>query len=180
LRRANRIADRNPDADWRILEQTLLALGDYYVLSGRPNRASRVFRELWTVLSDGELQLVNRRDHLEKLNILQYIYPPKYYRSEQIDEEFPDEDEFEAGTVTYGFTVNSSGRATDIRHIETQPPEFTDMRDRVRRNLRHLIYRPRIEAGEMVRTTEIAYTHLFYYRLADIPAKPEKTDSASR
>ena len=180
LRRANRIADRNPDTDWQILEQTLLALGDYYVLSGRPNRASRVFGELWTVLSDGESQLVNRRDHLEKLNILQDIYPPKFYRSEQIDEEFPDEDEFEAGTVTYGFTVNSSGRTTDIRHIETQPPEFTDMRDRVRRNLRHLVYRPRIEAGEMVRTTEITYTHVFYYRPADIPAKPEKTESASR
>lgn len=180
LRRANRIADRNPDADWQIIEQTLLALGDYYVLSGRPNRASRIFGELWTLLSDGELRLVNRREHLEKLNILQDIYPPKYYRSERIDEVFPDQDKFETGTVSYGFTVNSSGKTTDFMHIETQPPEFSDMRDRVRRNLRHLVYRPRIEKGKMVRTTEITYTHEFFYRPADIPTKSGKADSESK
>ena len=180
LRRANRIADKNPDADWRILEQTLLALGDYYVLSARPNRASRVYRELWTMLSDDESRLGNRRDHLEKLNLLQDIFPPKYYRSEQIDEVFPDEDEFETGTVSYGFTVNSSGRATDITHIETQPPEFEDMRDRVRRTLRHLVYRPRIEEGKMVKTPEITYTHEFFYRPVDIPTKPEEADSTSK
>ena len=180
LRRANRIADRNPDADWQILEQTLMALGDYYILSGRPNRASRIFGELWTMLSDDDIRLVNRRAHLEKLNILQDIFPPKYYRSERIDEEFPNEDEFEKGTVSYGFTVNSSGRATDIKHIETQPPEFGDMRDRVRRNLRNLVYRPRIEDGKMVETTDITYTHEFFYRPADLKTRTKKTDSASQ
>ena len=180
LRRANRIADTNPDADWRIREQTLLALGDYYVLSGRANRASRIYKELWAMLSEDEEQLGSRRDHLEKLNLLQDIYPPKYYRSERIDEEFPDEDEFESGTVSFGFAVNTSGRATEIFHIETQPPEFGDMRERVRRNLRHLVYRPRLQDGKMVKTPDMTFTHEFFYKPQDIPAKPGEADSASR
>ena len=182
LRRANRIADGHPDADWRITEQTLLALGDYYVLSGRPNRAARTYSELWTLLSEDEdtKKLGNRRDHLEQLNVLQPIFPPKYYRSENIDEEFPDEDEFETGLVSYGFTVNKSGRATDIQHIETQPPAFEDMRERVRRNLRQLVYRPRLVDGKMVKTTEVVFTHEFFYRPGDIPTKPAESGATSR
>lgn len=180
LKRANRIADKNPESGWQIIEQTLLALGDYYVLSGRPNRASKTYKELWTLLSDDEARLGDRRDNLETLNILQNIFPPKYYRSERIDEEFPDEEEFETGIVSFGYTVNSSGRAIDIVHIETQPPEFEDMSARVRRNLRHLVYRPRLEEGKMVHTPEVTFTHEFMYRPADIPTKQSKEDSTSR
>ena len=180
LKRANRIADKNPESSWQILEQTLLALGDYYVLSGRPNRASKVYKNLWTVLSDDETRLGHRRNNLEKLNILQDVFPPKYYRSERIDEEFPDEEEFETGIVSFGYTVNSSGRAINIVHIETQPPEFEDMTNRVRRNLRHLVYRPRLEEGKLVETPEVTFTHEFLYRPRDIPTKPSKKGSTSR
>ena len=180
LKRANRIADKSPESSWQVLEQTLLALGDYYVLSGRPNRASKVYRNLWTMLSDDETRLGDRRNNLEKLNILQNVFPPKYYRSERIDEEFPDEEEFETGIVSFGYTVNSSGRAINIKHIETKPPEFEDMSNRVRRNLRHLVYRPRLEEGKLVETPEVTFTHEFLYRLGDIPSKPSKKDSTSR
>jgi len=180
LRRANRIADSNPDTDWRILEQTLLALGDYYVLSGRPNRATRVYGELWAILSDDESRLGNRRDNLERINILQDIFPPRYYRSEDVSGRTPDEDEFETGIVSYGFSVSASGRPTNIRHIETLPPEFKDMSDRVRRNLRHLVYRPRVKDGKVVETPEMTYTHEFFYRASDIPARPVDSDSTSR
>jgi hypothetical protein len=176
LRRANRIADKNPESDWKIQQQTLLALGDYYVLSGRPNRASRVYGELWTMLSDDEERLASRREYLEELNILQEIFPPKYYRSEGFDGEIPDDSEFERGSVSYGYTVNSSGRASKIVHIETLPPVFKDMSDRVRRNLRHLVYRPRLEEGKMVATPDIVFIHEFYYRPEDIPAPPEETE----
>ncbi len=178
LRRANRIADSNPESDWQIQQQTLLALGDYYVLSGRPNRASRAYGELWTMLSADEERLASRRDYLEELNVLQEIFPPKYYRSEQVDGQFPDNSELERGSVSYGYTVNSSGRATKIVHIETLPPEFADMSERVRRNLRHLVYRPRLEAGKMVATPEIVFIHEFYYRPEDIPAPPGETDES--
>lgn len=176
LRRADRIAAENPEATWEIREQTMLALGDYYLLSARSNRGSRVYGQLWEFLSEDEERHGNRRDHLEKLNLLQNIYPPKYYRSERVDEEFPDEDEFETGSVSYGFIVNSQGRASNIQHLETRPPEFTDMQERVRRNLRHLVYRPRLEDGDVVATPDVVYTHEFYYRPEDIPATPAEPD----
>lgn len=180
LRRANRIAEENPDSTWQIHEQTMLALGDYYVLSGRANRASRVYIELWDVLSTDEERLRNRRDNLEELNLLQNIYPPKYYRSESIEEGFPDEDEYETGTVSFGFTVDTSGRPSSVEHIETRPPEFEDMRERVRRNLRYIVYRPRMKDGELVSTPDVVYTHEFYYRPEDIPAEPVETEPVSR
>ncbi len=114
---------------------------------------------------------------------MQEIYPPKYYQSEQIEKAVSDEGEFETGIVSFGFTVNSSGRVINIIHIETQPPEFDDMRNRVRRNLRQLVYRPRLEDGMMVRTPEITFTHEFFYRPEDIAATPTKAaeaDSTSR
>ena len=180
LRRANRIAEDNPDSDWRILEQTLLSLGDYYLLSGRANRASRSYKDLWTMLSEDETRLGNRREHLEKLNILQAIYPPKYYRSEEIDKEFPNEEDFESGTVSYGFTVNAAGKVVNVMHIETQPPEFEDMSARVRRNLRRLVYRPRLEDGIMVKTPNMTFTHEFFYRPGDIPTKKSEEETTSR
>lgn len=183
LRRANRIAEKNPDSDWQIREQTLLALGDYYLLSGRPNRASRSYKELWAMLSEDDERLGNRRDHLERLNLLQEIYPPKYYQSEALEKAFSPEEEFETGIVSFGYTVNAAGRAINIVHVETQPPEFGDMRARVRRNLRQIIYRPRLEDGKMVSTPEVIFTHEFYYRPEDIPVKADKTseaDSTSR
>ncbi len=176
LRRARRIAEENPESTWEIQEQTMLALGDYYLLSGRANRGSRVYSELWDYLSEDEERMRNRRDHLERLNLLQDIYPPRYYRSEQVEERFPDQDDYETGSVSYGYIVNTLGRASNIEHIETRPPEFTDMQERVRRNLRHLIYRPRLEDGEVVSTPDVVYTHEFFYRPEDIPGESTEPD----
>ena len=180
MRRATRIAQNNPDSDWQILGQTMLSLGDFYVLSARTNRAARIYKGLWTMLSEDEERLIRRRSQLAKLNILQEIYPPKFYRGEDVSEEFPDTKDFETGTISYGFTVNASGKAVNVYHIETQPPEFKDMSDRVRRNLRQLVYRPRLEDGEMVRTPEITFVHEFYYRPEDMTAKPVEEDATSR
>ena len=180
LKRANRIAENNPESNWQILQQTLLALGDYYVLSGRPNRASRTYKELWSMLSGDEERLNDRYEHLEKLNLLQNVFPPKYYRSEAIDQKFPNEDDYETGTVSFVFMVSVSGRASNFVHVETQPPEFEDMQERVRRNLRHIVYRPRLEEGTLVVTRDVIFTHEFYYRTEDMPSKPSEDDSTSR
>jgi hypothetical protein len=114
------------------------------------------------MLSEEDERLRNRRDHLERLNLLQDVYPPRYYRSERIDEKFPDEKDYEIGTVSFGYIVNATGRISNILHIETRPPEFEDMRDRVRRSIRNLIYRPRIEDGKMIPTRDLVFTHEFY------------------
>lgn len=190
LRRANRIADDSPDAGWALVEDTLLSLGDYYILSGRPNRAAKIYTEAWDLLTNGETdpetdsaavvvaddsqgeRLRTRAEHLQKPNILQRVYPPKYYNSLRENDGQPPPENFETGTITFGYTIGPNGRIDNLIHLETQPPEIKGFEEPVGRSLRRLIYRPRLVDGRMVSTAENIYTHDFFYRPTDLIDAP--------
>jgi len=172
LRRANRIADVNPDSNWEMVEETLLALGDYYVLSGRPNRAAKIYKEAWTQLSEEDVeQRRYRRDNLENINVLQKIYVPKYYDRDRKPDEHRDPENYLSGSVSFTYSVMATGRITGIRHLETQPAQIVDIQDMVGRKLRHLIYRPRVDSGTLVGRRDVVYTHDFFYRPSDLPTE---------
>jgi len=176
LRRANKIAKAHPDATWTTVEGTLLSLGDYYVLSGRPNRASRIYLETWEYLSDGldQDRLKHRRDNLGKVKTLQQVFPPKYYNGKREDEGQPPPDSMTAGTMAFGYIVSATGRVTNLHLIEVRPREFEAFATVVGRTLRRQIYRPRIDEGTMVATPEVIYEHEFFYRPSEMPALPSK------
>ena len=116
LRRARKIAEDHPDSTWEIVENSLLSLGDYYILAGRPNRAENVYIDTWTLLSEGNdpTLLQARRDHLETTKVLQRVFPPKYYNSEREErEQVPDS--FETGMMSFMFTVSPTGRVTNLQ-----------------------------------------------------------------
>ena len=177
LRRAHRIAERNPDATWQMLENTALSLGDYYILSGRPSKAEKTYAGVWTMLSEGgdPEKMSARRDHLERVKVLQRVFPPKYYNSlrEEIASEPPES--FQTGTMSFNYTVLASGRVTQVKHLETQPGEITDFDQVVGRSLRRMVYRPRMEDGKIVQTSDLVYSHEFYYRPSDVPSTPAVT-----
>ncbi len=179
LRRANRIADNNPDSNWLIVEDTLLSLGDFYILSGRPNRAEKEYQEAWALLSEGndEERLRSRRDHMETVNVLQNVYPPKYYNSERTDNGQRPPDSFAQGTMTFSFAVTPNGRIANLVNIETEPAELQEFATIVARSLRRLMYRPRTEDGKLVGTLGIEYTHEFYYRPSDLPSQKSSLDA---
>ena len=179
LRRANRIAESNPDATWQTVEKTHLSLGDYYVMSGRPNRAEKIYAETWDLLSEDAERLQNRKDHLESVTLLQDIYPPKYYNSNQKENGQPSPDNFESGTVSFSYSTSPTGRVNLIRHLETQPPEFVEFTDTVGRSMRRLVHRPLIKDGKMVASNGNIYVHEFFYRPADIPQPIENSDGAA-
>ena len=54
LRRANRIARKNPNSNWLAVEDTMLSLGDYYILSGRPSRAAKIYAETWAKTANAQ------------------------------------------------------------------------------------------------------------------------------
>lgn len=172
LRRANDIASEHPDSNWSMLEGTLLALGDYYILSGRPNRALTAYEETWNLLSEGDDadRLKARRDHLETIKVLQRVFPPKYYNSERTDIGQVPPDNFEKGTMSFSYTVSPTGRVVDLKHVETQPREIAEFRDVVGRTVRRQIYRPRMQEGQLTHTSDVIYTHEFYFRPSDLPA----------
>lgn len=180
LRRANRIADVNPDSTWETVAETLLALGDYYILSGRPNLAAKIYKEAWVLLlEEDEQQLSYRRDYLEQPNVLQNIYLPKYYDAEPEKGEQVAAENYLSGSVSFSYTVLATGRITSIKHLETQPPQLTNITDLVARKLRHMIYRPRVESGTLVGRAGVIYTHEFFYKLSDLPVEGEDEAEAT-
>lgn len=180
LRRANRIADVNPDSNWETVEKTLLALGDYYILSGRPNRAAKIYKEAWALLTEeDEQQRKYRRENLEYPNVLQNIYLPKYYNTEREEGAQIAPENFLSGSVSFSYTVLATGRLTSIKHLETQPPQLVDITGMVARKLRHMVYRPRITSGTLVGRADVVYTHEFFYKLSDIPVEVEEEEIAA-
>ena len=181
LRRALSISEKHPEATWRMTEDAMLSLGDYYILSGRPNRAEKVYQETWEFLTEGgeREQLDARREHLENVKMLQRVFPPKYYNSQREDvatENPPDS--FVTGTMSFDFTVSALGRVVDVRVIETQRLVFGELAWVGARSLRRLIYRPRLVEMDMTATPNIIYTHEFYYRPNDIPqSRPDPVNA---
>lgn len=65
--------------------------------------------------------------------------------------------------------VNTRGRAKNFEIIESHPPGLAEMEKDVLREMRRLIYRPRLEDRQVVNTENMIYTHEFFYREADLP-----------
>jgi len=169
LKRALRIAEDHPDTNWRIISDAMIELADYYILTDRSNRAERMYRDAWELMSGDEERQRARYEALQTLQVLQAIRPPKVYGvdSGAIPPRRPEG--FETGTIVYQYAVSTRGTATDIELVEMQPAGLSDMEASVGRELRHLIQRPRLVDGDMVQTNNLTYTHNFYYRPSDLP-----------
>lgn len=179
LKRANRIAEEHPDSNWQIRENTLLSLGDFYIFSDKAGKANRVYRDTWELLSQDESYLADRYDHLEVPVLLQDIYPPKYYGFEGNNEPLDEDEKFEQGRIVVKFMVNTRGRTRDYEIIEAYPAGLEDLEKDVLRDMRLMLYRPRMENGEVVDTENMSYTHEFFYRLSDLTPVDETEEQAS-
>ncbi|MGH8223365.1 MAG: tetratricopeptide repeat protein [Woeseiaceae bacterium] len=174
LKRALRIAEDSPDSDWEVRRGSMLALADFYTLSGRQNRARRSYQEIWEFLSADQERLRSRHDNLEAAVVLQSISPDRYYNSARPETAAGPPENFDRGTIVVGYTINPYGMATDVELIEAQPPGLTEMENAVMRQVRDIIHRPRLEDGELVAVDDMTYTHEFFYRESDLPAfEPE-------
>ena len=175
VKRAKRIAERHPDATWTLKENSFLALADFYTFSDKSGKAQRAYKETWDLLSEDESRMMNRYDHLESTVLLQDIYPPKYYGIDSSNEPTEEEEAFLQGKIVAKFKINTRGRARDFEIIESHPGGFEDMEKKVLRQLRRLIYRPRLEDREVVETENMTFTHEFFYRESDLePVEKEE------
>ncbi len=180
LKRAVRIAEKNPEATWQMREDTLLALGDFYILSGQSSRARRVYEDAWKLLSTGEEErLASRREHLEKPVVLQQIHPPKYVGIDgEVRTQLPGDD-YQEGKVVFDYSVSTRGFTSDVALAEAEPAAFGEMQRTVQNNLRSLIYRPRLADGKTVDTPGLTYTHKFFYRQSDLEEVKQQAAAAA-
>lgn len=169
LKKAVRIAEDNPDSDWQIQRRTLLSLADFYTLSDRSNKAGKVYRETWGLLSVDKEREASRFTALERTHILQKIHPPKYFNSRRTDGGDSAPESFESGKIVVAYSVSSRGDTGNIRIIEAEPAGLEEMEYAVTREMRRLIHRPRMADGVAVDTHDRTYTHEFFYRPSDVP-----------
>ena len=170
FRRSVRIATEHPDSNWQIVTQSTLALGDYYMYANNTQRAKQAYRTTWDLLSEDESRLGVRREQLEEAIPLKQRKLPLYVSNSDDEPTSNDEDPLLQGNVTINYEVSARGRATTLRLIQAEPPEFTSMLDYVQREVRRRIYRPRLENGEAVATPDLILAHKFFYRQSDLDA----------
>lgn len=181
FRRAARIAAENPDSTWQIITQASLALGDYYMYSNNAQRARQVYSDVWELLSEDETRLDVRREQLESVVPLQQQGLPQYVDSSDASGSLessglPSDDPLLRGTITMTYEISERGRAKDVKLIEAEPAEFTELLRYVQREMRQRLYRPRFENGEVVVTPDQILAHTFFYRQSDLDAARAEAD----
>lgn len=180
FKRAARIAEQNPDADWQDAASTTLALADFYMYQGNEPRARKTYREAWDILSDDESKLEYRRSALEQIHPLREQPIPEFAGSAKGDSRALSDDPIIPGRISVSYAVSTRGRVTDLKLIEAQPPEFADMQQSVQREMRRRIYRPLFEDGEPVDSAERILTHRFYYKQSDLEALRSEATTAEQ
>jgi len=75
--------------------------------------------------------------------------------------------------------ISSRGRATNIKILEADPPDVTEMLRNVQRELRTRIFRPQFDDEGPVASKEQVLTHRFYYRQADLDTVQDDTTTAA-
>ena len=174
FKRAVRIAEENPEADWQAVVQTSLALGDFYMHMGNSQRGRQAYLDVWELLSKNEdpTRLDVRREQLESIVPLNRHSLPEYIDPDDAnaDAGLQSDDPLLRGSITMTYDISSRGRTTDLKLIEANPPEFTNMQRTMQRELRRRIFRPRFENAVPVATPGQTLTHTYYYRQSDLDA----------
>jgi len=179
LKRAVRIADRNPDATLQIRVDAKLELGDYYIITDHVGRAQGVYRDLWKMLSADESLLEMRRDLLESNQLLRDVFPPKRLDDPSAASGGTRPSGYLTGTVLFEYDVNTNGRPSKVRLLEADPPGLDDLYRQIGRELRFIVHRPRILDGNVQGTKNLTFRHEFFYRDSDLETIDEQEEVAT-
>ena len=181
LKRALWIAENNPDVDWTIRKDCLLALADYYTLFDLKGRAHRYYADAWELMSADEVYLATRAENLESPVALTQRRPNPYSNFEyNPDREKVTQDDYLEGELVVQFTINDQGRTKDHRVVEANPPNFSKMEKRVRNAVGEFVYRPRFVDGVATDTENLQYRAKYFYLPLDYAAAVAKSAKRGR
>ena len=181
LKRALWIAENNPEGDWELRKDCLLAIADYYTLFDMKGRAHRYYAQAWELMSSEEIYLVARAENLESPVALLQRRPDPYSNFEyNPDREKVTQDDYLEGELIVQFTVNDRGRTKDRRVVEANPPNFSKMEKRVRNSVSEFVYRPRYVDGVATDTENLQYRAKYFYLPLDYEAAVAKSANRGR
>ena len=170
FRRAVRIAEQHPESTWQVVAQATLALGDYYMFASDPQHGNQVYSIVWNLLSEDDNRLDVRREQLEMLVPLRFRSIPQYLDVDDADAGPQGDDPLLQGRISISYDVSIRGRATNVKLIESNPAEFSNMSNYVVREMRRRVYRPRFADAQPVATPGQILEHSFFYRQSDLDA----------
>ena len=159
FKRASRIADQLPEAEWRQRVEAKLALADHYLFAESHSRARKLYEEMWQALSADEERLAVRGELLEQPVILVQGPLPEYVSGDR--KSGKPEENLMRGTVRVEYKVSERGRVRDIQS-EATPTEFADMQRMVHREVRRRIYRPKMTDEGQRESDQIVLQHTFF------------------
>ncbi len=174
FKRALRVAESGPKSDWVTTTNTRLSLADYYMMQGNLARARKMYVEVWESLAEDDTKLLFRDEIFGRPVALNDRPIPEFASETGPNPLGTVSQEFMQGSVTVRFSITDRGRVTGLEPVEVQPAEFTDMQKLVHREMRARLYRPRFEDAEPVKRTDEVFTHLFYYKPADLEERREE------
>ena len=164
FKRAVRIASENPDADWDILANAKIALGDYYNFRSEIGRARSNYKDAWQLMSEEEDRLEIRKSVLEVLTPLNEDNIPRFAGDATSADRRPSDNNLREGRIVVSYDVDARGRVTSLKFVEANPVEFDEMRRYIQREMRTRIFRLRFEDAEPVASPNQMLSHTFYYR----------------
>jgi len=171
FQRALRIANDSADAHWKVVAETTLALGDYYLYANYPLRARQIYRSAWNLLSEpgnDAKMLEMRHEELELANAFREQMLPQYIGDKGNPTMSERDDATLQGTITFGYGISRRGLAHDVTLIEATPQQFIAMQEAVRSEILRRIYRPVFVDAEPVATSNHVFSHTYHYRQSDL------------
>jgi hypothetical protein len=175
LKTALHIAEQSPDASWEVRKDCLLSLADFYTLFDMKGRARRYYAAAWELLSASEVTRVARAADLESPVALVRSEPYPYANFEY-DRNRGDIDpnEYIQGEIVVAFTINEQGRTENLRLVEAEPADFSEMEMRVFNAVDQFVYRPRYADGQAVPTGDQQYQARYFYLPSEYQAALDK------
>jgi tetratricopeptide (TPR) repeat protein len=175
LKRALWIAENNGDDQWEVRKDCLLSIADFYTLFDMKGRARRYYAEAWDLMSSNENYLASRAAALEAPVPLVLPTPNPYADFEYNPNRGElDPDDYLEGEMVMAFTVNDRGRTENLRLIEANPENFSEMERRLHNAVREFVYRPRLADGKASATEDLRYSLKYFYTPTEYQASLEK------
>lgn len=180
FKRAARIAGKSENMDWRQRAKAQVVLADYYIFVDSQNRARKLYKQVWDLLSANEEFIAQRTAWFQDPVAIRAETLPMFAGNAAPGN--PARNDILSGKIVVDYTVSARGRVRNLR-TEAFPPEFTDMQRVVHREIRSRTHRPRVVDGVPVQSDDLHFEHDFDYSKADLEALREakiKADEAKK
>lgn len=150
----------NEETTDEAVARAVLDLGDWYLLFGKQDRATTLYRRVWELLQPMPGQLAEIFDSPTPL----YLPLPGDPDNDRGAVGLP-----QIGVVELSFRVDESGSVSSIATLHSEPQDLMDVK--VRRAVRRARYRPAFDGQTTLATEDVRVSHEFrYYPTEDSPA----------